>query len=286
MKKIFFISIVGLALFGGACSEKKSPAAEQYKKAEELYHQGDYAQAKVAIDSIEIIDPRAFDEIRAGMQLMRRVELSINERNLAYVDSLLPIRQASQKDLLSEFRLQKDEEYQEEGHYVYKKDRNAGSVNRSCLRIQVTEDGQMQLMSVYSGATKLDHESVKVELPDGTFALTSVIPYDGANNYRFVNAGVTTEVVTYKGKEMRSVADLIYNSNGAKIKVSYEGKRPYSFVLDNSTRNAISASYELSMVMFDIKQLQREKAIATKTIEILKKQIADYESGRLSGSKD
>ena len=158
MKRIFFISIIGLALFSGACSKKNNPAAEQYQKAEELYRQGDYARAKVAIDSIAKIDPRAFDEIRAGMQLMRRVDLSINERNLAYVDSLLPIRQAFQKDLLSKFKLQKDEKYQEEGNYVFKKDRNAGSVNRSCLRIQVTEDGQMQLMSVYSGATKLNHE--------------------------------------------------------------------------------------------------------------------------------
>ena len=281
MKRIFFISIIGLALFSGACSKKNNPAAEQYQKAEELYRQGDYARAKVAIDSIAKIDPRAFDEIRAGMQLMRRVDLSINERNLAYVDSLLPIRQAFQKDLLSKFKLQKDEKYQEEGNYVFKKDRNAGSVNRSCLRIQVTEDGQMQLMSVYSGATKLNHESVKVELPDGTFALTSVIPYDGANNYRFVNAGNTTEVVTYKGKQMRSVADLVYNSNGAKIKVSYEGKRPFSFIMDNNTREAISASYELALVMSEIKQLQREKAIATKTIEIVKKQIADHEHDSL-----
>ena len=281
MKRIFFISIIGLALFSGACSKKNNPAAEQYQKAEELYRQGDYARAKVAIDSIAKIDPRAFDEIRAGMQLMRRVDLSINERNLAYVDSLLPIRQAFQKDLLSKFKLQKDEKYQEEGNYVFKKDRNAGSVNRSCLRIQVTEDGQMQLMSVYSGSTKLNHESVKVELPDGTFALTSVIPYDGANNYRFVNAGNTTEVVTYKGKQMRSVADLVYNSNGAKIKVSYEGKRPFSFIMDNNTREAISASYELALVMSEIKQLQREKAIATKTIEILKKQIADHEHDSL-----
>ena len=78
MKRIFFISIIGLALFSGACSKKNNPAAEQYQKAEELYRQGDYARAKVAIDSIAKIDPRAFDEIRAGMQLMRRVDLSLN----------------------------------------------------------------------------------------------------------------------------------------------------------------------------------------------------------------
>ena len=52
MKRIFFISIIGLALFSGACSKKNNPAAEQYQKAEELYRQGDYARAKVAIDSI------------------------------------------------------------------------------------------------------------------------------------------------------------------------------------------------------------------------------------------
>ena len=98
MKRIFFISIIGLALFSGACSKKNNPAAEQYQKAEELYRQGDYARAKVAIDSIAKIDPRAFDEIRAGMQLMRRVDLSINERNLA--DNLPGLALAADSEIL------------------------------------------------------------------------------------------------------------------------------------------------------------------------------------------
>ena len=53
--------------------------------------------------------------------------------------------------------------------------------------------------------------------------------------------------------------------------------------LNRRTQNdiIISASYELALVMSEIKQLQREKAIATKTIEILKKQIADHEHDSL-----
>ena len=49
MKRIFFISIIGLALFSGACSKKNNPAAEQYQKAEELYGKGIMHELKLRL---------------------------------------------------------------------------------------------------------------------------------------------------------------------------------------------------------------------------------------------
>ena len=116
------------------------------------------------------------------------------------------------------------------------------------MRIQVTEKGEMQLLSVYCGAYPLQHESIKVSLPDGTYAMTTAVPYDGASNYRYYIDGRNIETITYSESKMRRVADFIVAAENRPDSVSYEGKKPFSFRLDNTTRKAITESYKLAQV--------------------------------------
>ncbi|MCH5328495.1 MAG: hypothetical protein J1E02_05710 [Coprobacter sp.] len=274
MKKQLYVLCLAAGLV--ACSQEDNGAAQQYGKAEQLYEQGQYTRSKEAIDSIGILYPKAFDEIKRGMQLMRKINLKEYERNLAYADSMLLVSRAEVERLKADFFLEKDAQYQEVGNYIYKTEKNSPVVNRSYVRAQVSEQGEMMISSVYFGAAGLKHQSMRVEAPDGTYALTAVIPYDGARNYSFINNGNTTEIVTYKGPQMISVASLIYNTPG-KIKVSYEGKKPYSFYLDERSRRMINASYELAAALQSVKDFTREQAVASKTVEVLRRQIAENE---------
>ena len=89
MKKwVYAISVVAIIV---SCTGKNNKAEEQYKKAELLFEQGEHNRAKEVIDSIEILYPNSFDEIKQGMQLMRKINLKEYERNLAYADSMLQV---------------------------------------------------------------------------------------------------------------------------------------------------------------------------------------------------
>lgn len=272
----FFIAVV--AVVSVSCSGSNKDARNAYVKARTLYEAGRYDEAKVMIDSIKILGPKAFDEIRAGLQLSRMVELAINKEILKRVDSIMPIYRMEQDRLLGEFDFIRDEEYQTEGLLVYKNNPNKLSQEKSCLRIQVTEKGEMQLLSVYCGAYPLQHESVKVSLPDGTYAMTTAVPYDGASNYRYYIDGKNIETVTYSETKMRPVADFIVAAGDRAVTVSYEGKRPFSFKLDNVTRKAITESYKLSTVIKNIAALEREDVIASRAIVLLNRQIEEHKN--------
>ena len=166
MKKwVYAISVVAIII---SCTGKNNKAKEQYEKAKLLFEQGEYNRAKEVIDSIEILYPNSFDEIKRGMQLMRKINLKEYERNLAYADSMLQVRKADVERLKKEFYLEKDAKYQEEGNYIYKTEKNAGVIKRSYVRAQVSEQGQMMISSVYFGPSGLKHQSMRVEAPDGT----------------------------------------------------------------------------------------------------------------------
>lgn len=276
--RIFRFLAVAVTVFCVSCSGNDKEARSAYMKARALYESGQYDKAKSMIDSIEILGPKAFDEIRAGLQLSRVIERALNEEILKRVDSLMPIYREEQERLLGEFDLIKDDEYQTEGLLVYKNNPNKLSQEKSCLRIQVTEKGEMQLLSVYCGAYPLQHESVKVSLPDGTYAMTSAVPYDGASNYRYYIDGRNIETITYSEPKMRPVADFVVAAGNRPVTVSYEGKKPFSFKLDNATRKAITESYKLSTVIKNIAALEREDVIASRAIVVLNRQIEEHKN--------
>ena len=276
MRNIFFGIVVAASLLFVSCDDNKE-ARSLYFKAKESYEIGNFLKVKELTDSIKIVSPTAFDEIRAGMQLARKAELAINEQTMAYADSMLCILQKETEIKLKDFDLIKDEEYQTAGTLVYKHDPNKASQTKSCLRVYVTEDGNLEILSVHSGSTAIQHESFRLALKNGSFIMSEVIPHDGASNYRYKINGMNVETITYKEPKTLDIAQFVADSNGAQITVTYDGKKPYSYTMEKSTRKAIVESYKLAEIIKLTKKFQRDEAIASQTIAILKKQIEDHE---------
>ena len=275
MRQILFVIVVAASMLFVSCNDNKE-ARSLYFKAKESYEIGDYLKVKELTDSIKIVNPTAFDEIRAGMQLSRKAELAINEQTLVYADSMLRILQKETEIKLKDFDLIKDEEYQTTGTLVYKLDPNKASQTKSCLRVYVTEDGKLEMLSVHSGSTAIQHESFRLALKDGSFIMSEVIHHDGANNYRYKINGMNVETITYKEPKTLDIAQFVVDSNGAAITVTYDGKKPYSYTMEKSTRKAIVESYKLAEIIKLTKKFQRDEAIASQTIAILNKQIEDH----------
>lgn len=78
------------ALLLQQCREK---AGEKLQAAREAFERGDYSEAKIQIDSIKILYPKAFETRREGIGLMQQVELKEQEKTLVYLDSMLQEKQ-------------------------------------------------------------------------------------------------------------------------------------------------------------------------------------------------
>ncbi len=261
-----------------ACTGKSGEAQRQYDKAVKYFEAGEYANAKSAIDSIEIVAPKAFDQIKAGMMLMCKVKQQEGERNLIFVDSMLKVKNAELQETKKKFRLEKNEQYQSEGFYVYDKLPKQTAINNSQLRVQVTESGQLQLSSIYHGKSALKHTSIRATLADKSEAETLAIGYDGANNYRFTNLGRYTEIVTYKDGQCSAIVSLITNAPDSNIKITYLGGNRYTLTLIPLTQEAIKESRHLAQLIRSIDDLQREYTLSVRSIELADRQIAQLEA--------
>lgn len=269
------ITLASLVLTG--CNNNEKAAQARLDNARSMYERSEFFAAKSEIDSIRILYPKEFDIIRKGLTLMRQVEQKEAERNLAFCDSLLPIKLQELDVLKKNFNLEKDSAYNEIGNYVSKQQTIEKNIQRCYIRSGVNEKGEMYLASVFYGGKPINHTGIKLTTKNDLFAETPAIPYDGGLNYHFKDMGSTTEVVTYIGEKCKDVVELIYNNPKERIRVEYTGGKPYVLYIADADKKAIAATYELAVVLSDIEKLTREKEKSIKKLAYLEKKLIEKE---------
>ena len=87
MKKVTLLACLCCTLL--SCENVEKKAGEKLQTARAAFERGDFSEAKMQIDSIKILYPKAFETRREGIGLMQQVELKEQEKTLVYLDSLL-----------------------------------------------------------------------------------------------------------------------------------------------------------------------------------------------------
>lgn len=257
-----------------ACGSGGEGAQALLDSAKVKFQNNEYALAKVQLDSLKTTYPKEFKVLKEGLSLMRAVEIKEQERNLAYCDSLLPIRVSEAQALMKGFVFEKDPNYDDIGKYIWKQQTIERNVERCYLRSGVDEKGEMYLASVYYGKAPLKHTFIKLSTKDNLAAETTPIAYDGGNNYRFDDEGMKSEIVTYKGDQAVDAVKFIFSApSKERIKIEYKGGSPYVIYLADGDRKAIRATYELAAVLNDITMLNKESEKSSKKIAYLQSKL-------------
>ena len=169
MKKIILAAATLAFLLSGCNSDSKN-AGKLFQRAELAFAAGDYNLARLQIDSIRTYYPKAVDVRKAGIHLMQQIDLQEQHKTLAYLDSMMTVKQAELDSIKGNFVLEKDTAYQEIGNYFYPSQVVEKNIGRSFLRAQVNELGEMSLTSIYCAGGNIHHTAVKVSANDDTFA--------------------------------------------------------------------------------------------------------------------
>lgn len=266
-KSAICIALIVATLAG--CSDTGKKAQARLDKAKAMYENNELFAAKSEIDSIRSLYPKEFKVLKEGLALMRWVEVKEAERNIAFCDSLVPVKINEFDELKKGFTFEKDSVYDEIGNFIWKGQTIERNIQRSYIRSGVNEKGEMYLASVYFGPKPLNHTGIKLTKGDIS-AETPAIPYDGGLNYRFQDLGNTTEVVTYKGDKCENAVKFIFANEKERIKVNYTGGKPYIIYIADGDKKAIAATFNLATVLSDIDQMMKERAKAVKKLDYLK----------------
>lgn len=247
--------VICLIIAFASCEGGKRKASDYLKEAEVAYKSGNFALAKLKIDSVKLLFPKAFNEIDAGFKMMQQVRLKENRRNITFCDSMLSVNYKVLNDMLTKFNYVRDDKYQEFGEY-YPKVYTLGS-NSSGIRSGVKERGTLFIESVLVG-NPIKHNKIRVSTKSGEEAETLVVTADGLN-YTFKTINNSFEIVRYVGADENNISQFIYTHNDQPMTVKFVGNRTVSLTLPKASIEGISNSFELSNLLLDIEQLKFEK---------------------------
>lgn len=267
MKKIIILACLCSALI--ACENTKKKAALKLAEARAAFEVGNYNEAKMQIDSIKILYPKAFDIRRQGIYLMQEVELKEQQKTLEYLDSMLAVKQQEFEAVKGKFVLEKDTAYQRIGHYLVPAQVIERNLHRSFLRFQTDETGLVSLTSIYCGSYNIHHTAVKVIAPDGNFAETSV----SRDSYETTDLGEHIEKADYKLGEDGGVIAFVAANKDKNLRVDYTGERSYTTHMLPADRQAASDIYELGKTLSSITEIKKNIEEANQKIQFIQKKM-------------
>ena len=273
--RLLFASIhLSIAALLFSCSSVSEVRPDDYlMRAKELIQKQQFQLAKIYVDSVRIRFPKEYAKIREGLSVMREINYAEQNRTLAFCDSMLEIRQNELPAAKSDFTFEKNMEYETMGHYVYRAQVVENNLGRTFLQTKVDEKGNLVLTSYYCGSRKINHDRIQVSAPDGTYAETLSVPYDGALNYRYNDGDTRYENVCFNRKKENGVINFVLLHQKESINVTLSGGSPLAYRLSSGDKQAMQAASNLSAILSDITKLLDEMRLAQAKLDyIYKKQ--------------
>ena len=263
--------IVGLAMMLAACTNDQQKAEDLLQRADVSFQQGNFSEAKLQIDSVRVLYPKAFDARKNAIKLMQRVDLEEQRRSLAYLDSMMSIKQNALDSIKKNFILERDTAYQEVGNFFYPSQVVEKNIGRSFLRAQVSERGEMSLTSIYCAGGKLHHTSVKVSTKDA-YAETPA----STDSYETTDLGRAIEKADYKlGNDGGVIAFIVANRDAKSLKLEFIGDRSYHTNMYADDIKAIAAVNDLARILSSMEGIRKEQKEANLKIQFVTRKMEE-----------
>jgi hypothetical protein len=270
MKKTGLSALLALVICTGCSDGGEKEAQKRLQKAEVALQQENFSEAKLQIDSIKVLYPKAFEARKQGIKLMQQVDLKEQGKTLVYLDSMMQVKQAQLDSIKGNFVFEKDTAYQDIGNWLYPTQVVEKNVGRSFLRGQVNELGEMSLTSIYCAGGQLNHTSVKVSVGD-TFAETPMTN----DSYTTTDLGRTIEKADYKVGNDGGVTGFIVANADKNIQLTFIGDKTYRTAIQKNDRKAIVELTELARILSGMEEIRKQQKEANLKIQFVTRKIEE-----------
>lgn len=270
MKKIGLSAMLALTILAGCGDGGEKQAQLHLQRAEAALALDNFNEAKLQIDSIKILYPKAFEARKQGIKLMQQVDLKEQRKTLVYLDSAMQVKQAQLDSIKGNFVFEKDTAYQEIGNYFYPTQIVEKNLGRSFLRGQVSELGEMSLTSIYCAGGRLNHTSVKLSVGD-TFAETPM----SKDSYETTDLGRIIEKADYKLGEDGGVIGFIVANQDKNIQLQFIGDKTYRTAMQKNDRKAIVELVELACILSGMEEIRQQQKEANLKIQFVTRKIEE-----------
>lgn len=264
----FVLALLSVLQFCG-CVVKEDKSADMYlARAYRSYEDGRYALARLQIDSIKTLFPKAFDVREEALSLRLKVDWEEQRRNANYIDSMLDVTRKKFYAMASDFYFDKDPALQEYGTYYVHRHRTERNTGRSYLRVQTDERGVMSIVSFYRGRS-LDYRMLRFVAEDGAYIEVSL----PSQLYVYSDALERIERGDFVLGNKDVVNFISLNDKGALRAVLVGERGEFEVSFDEKDAGAFEKVSELSSLLSTINALEKEQQEVDRHLDFIQRQM-------------
>lgn len=267
MSKTYFhicivVSAVMLCLVSCTKAREQRAAQGHVAAAAELVEQHRYEAALQQIDSVNTLYPGQVEQRRQAKALKDTIVYLQSLQTLRYADSLLQPLLPQVDKLLKEFRFEKNDGYEDHGHYVFRNLQTGWNTSRCFLQAYVSDDRKTLVKSYYYGAKPIHQSAVALSAADQEIVLQG-------QNHAFEVEG-WHEILTLEDERALEILNFLSSHMSERVRVTTQGDKPASkavYYLSDNEKLALDRTYQLGLLMRDINQLEQQIRLASQRIE-------------------
>jgi hypothetical protein len=251
-KELLILPVIFLYLFAGCGPSIEDRARVKMNEAQVLLQQHDTINALIKFDSIQGLFPGAAFTINSARNLKNEIRVEILQRRIAALEAIkkqIPLLEAS-------FTKEKTD-YDRYMQYVHNRQIFDKSWDRSYIRVNLDERGDISITSNYFGQQWIDHTGIRV-YDQGEQAVTGTVPPGNVDNHHSSFMETKSEQVTYRNESALPVIKFITANSHRKLKAVFLGKGNYYIVLEDNDKQAIKDALLLSEALKRKNALENE----------------------------
>ena len=261
-KESIFLTLFVIRLLCSCGPTDEDRARVRMNFVQQLLQQHDTLNALAHLDSIPRLYPKAVYSANAAQNLRNEIVYQLLKQKI----SALEVTEKSIPQLSSVFEAEKTE-FDRYSQYTHKRQRTDNSWDRSFLRVNLDERGEISLTSYYFGNQWLDHTAIRV-YDQGDAAKTTEVALGSVDNHHSGFMETKLEKVTYRGEKNLEVIQFIASNTGRRLKAAFIGKRNYYIVLEEFDKSAFRDAILLSEALKKKTTLEKEIKALQKSLNL------------------
>lgn len=259
MKPLYIFPLVCALLLAG-CGAQKSDSEKASQLVEEgrvLADSGRLNDAKIRLDSVHHTYPKCVAQRRLAKEIQDSISYVEAKRTLAYSDSLLLVLQPQADPLLKKFVYEKQGQYEDNGRYVHKLLTTDRNTDRCYLQVYVTDGYETAVKSYYAGKTTLYQSALELQ------ANEDVARFEGSEHHFELDQTLPhRSIQTFATARSLELLNFVSSHMQDRIRVNLLGRMAddtetnYVYYLSDTEKTALQDTYQLGLLMSDIKRLE------------------------------
>lgn len=261
-----FWLITGLFfLFACNNTDKKTEnqALEDLKSIENLIASEDYQKAKTAVDSFHVVYRKRIELRKKADVLTDTIDSRESRKTMLQLHAVLPDKLNRINELKNDFRLEKNNKYQDAGVYLHVSHDAVANADRDYIQAHFDENGLFYIVSNHTGK-KIRHNQIEISFTD--FSVSSGVISSG---HYYAVEGQNFERLAVSDSIAANLAEFVASNTNNNLKVKISGNGEISYALPLSDRKIIAETYEFWKLKKETDQINKELTRLKKRIQII-----------------